>query len=89
MKVITREVTMYRYVFGKFDLSTGQAKDLTEINRPVPLKRQEVDTISKSTGGAILMHKETSKVKYSLPLEEFVKACNEYASTHNDIDNNE
>lgn len=87
MKVITREITMYRYVFGKFDLSTGQAKDLTEVNRPVPLKRSEVDAISKETGGAILMHKETTKVKYSLPLEEFVRACNEYASANNTTNN--
>lgn len=79
MKCITREVKMYKYIFANIDLKTGSAYNMQEKYSPNPMGQRAVKAFCENNNNAIMIHKEDIPVKYSLPLELFVKACEDYA----------
>lgn len=78
MKCITREVKMYKYIFANIDLKTGSAYNMQEKYSSNPMGQRAIKAFCESNN-AVMIHKEDIPVKYSLPLELFVKACEEYA----------
>lgn len=95
MSKITRTVTMYKYVFGVIDLDTGKATNVRCVTIPRRLKNKDIKNYCKEYE-CIFFNEQTFERRYSLPIEEFVHACEEYASNlsheiyaeENDTDDN-
>lgn len=79
MKWITREVKMFKYVFANIDLETGRAFNMREKYLPQPMGQRAIKAECESNNNSVMIHKEEFTVRYALPLEYFVKACEEYA----------
>lgn len=80
MKFITREITTYTYTFGRIDLANGQATDLVKFTTVTPMGMRGVNSFSKEHDGVLLLHTAEETKKYSLPVDEFVTACENYAA---------
>lgn len=79
MKVITREIKIYKYTFGKYDAATGKVNDIHVIERAKPLTRGESKAISEERNGAMMVDHEVVPTRYTLPVEEYMAACRSYA----------
>lgn len=79
MKLITREVRVYKHTFANVDVSNGVLKNKITITQPEKLTRAEKKAISEANNGAIMVNVEQETVRYSLPLTEFIAACEDYA----------
>lgn len=78
MKTITREINTHNYTFAKYDVATGQTYAVETVTTVSPMTRKEIHEHC-NTFGCVMLHTATEKVRYSLPLEIFVRACEEYA----------
>lgn len=98
MKVITRDVKVYTYTFAMVDVATGNATEMKKVITAEPLTRSGMKEFIEKNPGFICIHKDEKNVKYSLPLTNFVAACEAYAnsiktyadtdSVHHDIPDN-
>lgn len=79
MKFISREVKMYKYVFANIDLETGTAVNMQEIFTASPMGQRALKSFCEEHNNAVLIHKDTTTVRYAMPLDLFVKACEEYS----------
>lgn len=80
MKTITREIKIYRYVFANVDIATGTIADKHTVENPVPLTRKQKKQYSEQWNNAVMVHTEEVPTRYSLPLTDFIKACEDYAA---------
>lgn len=79
MKTITREIKMNVYTFANVDVANGALINVFEVESVKSLTRKEKTEISKNHGDAILVKAYSKSYKYSLPVENFIKACEDYA----------
>lgn len=79
MKLITREVRVYKYTFANVDVGSGVLMNKITITRPEKITRAEKKQISEQNNGAIMVHIDQDSVRYSLPVTEFIAACENYA----------
>lgn len=86
MKVITREVKMYNYKFAEIDCETGTASNMTDVETPVPMGQRQIRDYCKSHENTVLIRTDEYSRKFSLPLTEFIKSCEDYAER---VNNNE
>ena len=80
MKVITREIKIHTYTFGKYDVATGKVMDSFTVSVPKPLTRGEIKQITAEHKGALMVHRDITPTRYTMPVEEYIKACEEYAA---------
>lgn len=83
MKVISREVTLYNYTFGKYDVFTGKIMEPQTVTRTAPFGQRELAAYTKDSGLA-MVHAEEFSRKYELPLDLFIAACEAYAEKTED-----
>lgn len=79
MKFITREVTIYTYRFANVDIATGNATNIVSVSVYDKLSLRQIKKKCEELNGAIHISTEEHNEKYSLPVQEFVRACAEYA----------
>ena len=79
MKLITREVKMYKYTFANIDIQTGNATNMQEVTIPEPMGMRDQRKYSAEHDNAILIHTEEFSRKFAMPLSEFIKCCEWYA----------
>ena len=79
MKFITREVTIYTYHFANVDIVTGNATNIVSVSVSDKLSLRQIKKRCEELNGAICIRTDEHNEKYSLPLQEFVRACAEYA----------
>lgn len=70
----------YRYVFGEFDITTGSIVEKFTIETPDTLTEKQIHEYIGEVGG-VLIRRDTFKRKYSLPVVNFIKACEAYAKS--------
>ena len=80
MKVITREIKIHTYTFGRYDVATGQVRDSFTVSRPKPLTRGEIKEITAENKGALMVHRDITPTRYTMPVEDYIKACEQYAA---------
>lgn len=79
MKFITREVTIYTYYFANVDIATGNATNLVSMSLTDKMSSREIKKKCVELNGAVHLRTTEHNEKYSLPVQEFVRACVEYA----------
>lgn len=79
MKFITREVTIYTYYFANVDIATGNATNLVSVSLTDKMSSREIKKKCVELNGAVHLRTTEHNEKYSLPVQEFVSACAEYA----------
>lgn len=82
MKTITREIKMLKYTFANVEVS-GENTSVTSVNyveSAKKLTRAETRAYSQQFGGAIIVATQEFTKKYVIPVEWFIKACEEYAA---------
>lgn len=79
MKFITREVTIYTYYFANVDIATGNATNLVSVSLTDKMTSREIKKKCVALNGAVHLRTTEHNEKYSLPLQDFVRACAEYA----------
>ena len=70
---------MYSYHFGTIDLSTGKAENIHVLRLPSPLSQRNLMRYCELHGNCVLLQKTEEPRKYSLPVDLFVQACEDYA----------
>lgn len=78
MKTITREINTHSYTFAKYDVATGQTYAVETVTTVSPMTKKDINEYCH-TSGCVLVYTSAEKVRYSLPLEIFVRACEAYA----------
>lgn len=93
MKFITREVTIYTYHFANVDIATGNATNIVSVSVSDKLSLRQIKKKCEELNGAIHIRTDECNQKCSLPVQEFVRACAEYAeriaASHGSGDNYE
>lgn len=93
MKFITREVTIYTYYFANVDIATGKATNLVSVSLTDKMSSREIKKRCVELNGAVHLRTTEHNEQYSLPVQEFVRACAEYAerisASHEPDDNYE
>ena len=79
MNTITRVIKMYTYRFANIDIISGKAENITTITRATPMGSREIAKYCKDHNDAVKIQTAEELVKYSLPVEMFVNACQQYA----------
>lgn len=72
MKTITRTITIYTYVTGRFNMATMQAENVERHESPYKLGARDKRALEKKTGNNIIAE-TTREQLYSMTLEDFVK----------------
>lgn len=80
MKTITREVKLYSYTFANIDVTTGQTSNMHTIERPYPMTQKAIREYCANHDGSIMVKTDEVTRKYSMPVDDFIKACEEYAA---------
>lgn len=88
MKSITREIIIHHYAFANIDLASGQAVNIVKFSTPIPMSSREINVYSKAHDNRVMIGHTEEPVKYSLPLDRFVEACEAYAAEINDNNDN-
>lgn len=78
-KTISREITIHVYKFAHVDAASMQMTDLVDVQSPVALGIRQQAAKSKELDGRLCVGQETKSVKYELPIDRFIAACEEYA----------
>ena len=79
MKFITREVTIYTYYFANVDIATGNTTNLVSMSLTDKMSSREIKKKCVELNGAVYLRTTEHNEKYSIPIQEFVRACAEYA----------
>lgn len=79
MKFITREVTIYTYYFANVDIATGNTTNLVSMSLTDKMSSREIKKKCVELNGAVHLRTTEHNEKYSIPIQEFVRACAEYA----------
>ena len=78
MKFISRNVTVHRYTFGKFDLTTKTVSETTIIETAEELSDRKISGMSKSYGQ--FLGRSSEEVEIKLPLDLLVDINRVYKS---------
>lgn len=79
MKMITREIIQTRYEFGKVDVESGSIFDVMDYVSVKPMTKKEIADYCKANGDCLLLRHSPIRVRYTLPVERFISACEQYA----------
>ena len=79
MKIITRSIKLHVYTFAHVDVTNNKLTDSFTVKLPSKITREQSKRISKEHNGVIRVADTIETVKYSLPLEDFLTACENYA----------
>lgn len=88
---ITRTITVYTYVTGKFNSATMTMEDIRTASFPYKLGAREKRKLEAIQGAQILGEPQTSEKTYRMSLESFIEHATEVKgdSTEESTDNAE
>lgn len=84
MKLITREIKIYKYTFGKINIDSNTVYDLFTVERVEPMSKRALAAVSAENDGAVMLKEEMEARKFALPLELFVEASVRYSQEKGD-----
>lgn len=81
MKSINRTISVHKYTFANIDLSSGKAVNMHTVESAIQLTQSEIKKYCEEHENCLCIFHDTEDRKYTLPLEQFIAACEQYHGT--------